>query len=182
MYYIYPGCVTSIQAEVLSLQKWKKEKLILCTLIICMYFFLNGSTIYTYRVGFKYWPCWIHCYNPSKQRVILSGFTSFLSFIFLIKKDMSPGLLNTNLNDEYYQCIKISESIGRMMFTLLKGVLWFISSNRSFDSPAIPQTCAPAPWPKQNCEGLIGGLPFISFPPTYRQNNRYILFVTNRLI
>ena len=57
---------------------------------------------------------------------------------------------------------------GRIMFTLLKGVLFFISSNRSFDSPAIPQTCAPAPWPKQNCDCLIGGLPSLSFPLTYK--------------
>ena len=46
----------------------------------------NLWSIYTYRVGFKYWPCWIHCYNPSEQRVFLSGCTSFLSFIFLIEK------------------------------------------------------------------------------------------------
>ena len=89
MYYIYPGRVTSIQAEILSLQKWIKEKLILCTPtlynVIYIYSILNGSSIYTYRVGFKYWPCWIHCYNPSEQRVFLSGCTSFLSFIFLIE-------------------------------------------------------------------------------------------------
>ena len=53
---------------------------------ICMYSIANGSSIYTYRVGFKYWPCWIHCYNPSKQRIFLSGCTSFLSFILLIEK------------------------------------------------------------------------------------------------
>ena len=53
---------------------------------LCMYSILNGSSVYTYGVGFKYWACWIHCYNPGKQRVFLSGRTSFLSFIFLIEK------------------------------------------------------------------------------------------------
>ena len=52
---------------------------------ICTYSIANGSSIYTYRVGFKYWPCWIHCYDTSKQRVFISGCTSFLSFIFLIE-------------------------------------------------------------------------------------------------
>ena len=74
----------------LVITKMKKEKKIyyaplFCTMI-CTYSIANGSSIYTYRVGFKYWPCWIHCYNPSEQRVFLSGCTSFLSFIFLIKK------------------------------------------------------------------------------------------------
>ena len=87
-------CITSTQdASHRSRRKschYKNEKRkkiyyapLFCTIT---YSIANGSSIYTYRVGFKYWPCWIHCYNPSEQRVFLSGCTSFLSFIFLIEK------------------------------------------------------------------------------------------------